>query len=53
MGAIEAVAGVDRIDNPSTGEWIDISPDEFRENPAIGLTRLYGRYRKSKEPTSP
>jgi endo-1,4-beta-mannosidase len=51
--AIEAFAGVDRIDGPSTGEWIDISPDEFRENPAISLTRLYGRYRKSKEPTSP
>ena len=51
--AIEAFAGVDRIDGPSTGEWIDISPDEFMENPAINLRRLYGRYRESKKPTSP
>ncbi|MDH3305933.1 MAG: cellulase family glycosylhydrolase [Acidimicrobiia bacterium] len=51
--AIEAFAGVDRIDGPSTEEWIDIAPDEFIENPAISLTRLYGRYRRSKEPISP
>lgn len=43
--AIEAFVGVERIDSPSTQEWIDISPAEFMENQATSLTRLYGRYR--------
>ena len=51
--AVAAFTGVDRIDGPSTGEWIDIEPDEFRKDPATSLPRLYGRYRESQEPTSP
>jgi endo-1,4-beta-mannosidase len=50
---VEAFTGVDRTDGPGSYEWIDIEPDEFWDNSAANLSRLYGRYRERQGATSP
>jgi endo-1,4-beta-mannosidase len=51
--AVEAFSGSDRRGVPGGYEWIDIEPDEFWEDSATNLSRLYGRYRESEGVTSP
>lgn len=51
--AVEAFTGVDRTNGPDRYEWIDLEPDQFWEDPAKTLPRLYGRYRQSEGVTSP
>jgi hypothetical protein len=50
--AVEAFSGSDRRGGPGGYEWIDIEPDEFWEDSATNLSRLYGRYRESEGVTS-
>ncbi len=50
---VEAFAGSDRTDAPDSYEWMDIEPDEFWEDSAKHISRLYGRYRESEGVTSP
>ncbi len=52
VSSAAAFTGVDRKDDPTSYEWIDIEPDEFWEDPARNLSRLYGRYRESEGATS-
>ena len=51
VSSAAAFAGVDRRNGSASHEWIDIEPEQFWENPARNLPRLYGRYRESEGPT--
>jgi len=49
---VEAFAGSDRIQGPNSLEWVDIEPEEYWEDPASNVPRLYRRYRESVGITS-
>jgi endo-1,4-beta-mannosidase len=49
---VEAFSGADRSGRPGSYEWIDLEPDEFWEDSAKNLSRLYGRYLESEGVTS-
>jgi len=52
VAVVKAFTGLDRTDSPHSREWIDIEPDDFWENSADNLARLYGRYRENAGATS-
>ena len=52
VAVVKAFTGLDRKDSPDSREWIDIEPDDFWENSADNLARLYGRYRENSGATS-
>ena len=53
VSSVAAFTGADRRDVPGSYEWIDIEPDDYWQDPAKNLSRLYGRYRESEGITSP
>jgi endo-1,4-beta-mannosidase len=52
VSSVAAFTGTDRKDVPGSYEWIDIEPEDFWQDPAKNLSRLYGRYRESEGITS-
>ncbi len=53
VAVVESFTGIDRTSGSDNHEWLDIEPDEFWDNSATNLARLYGRYRESEGATSP
>jgi endo-1,4-beta-mannosidase len=52
VAVVKAFTDLDRKDSPDSREWIDIEPDDFWENAADNLARLYRRYREKAGATS-
>ena len=48
LSSAAVFAEVDRMDGPTSYDWIDVEPDEFWAGPRKHLPRLFGRYRDSK-----
>ncbi|MFV1962279.1 MAG: cellulase family glycosylhydrolase [Acidimicrobiia bacterium] len=46
LSSVARFSALERLDGPSSYEWIDIEPEEFWEDPGNNLSRLYGRYRQ-------
>jgi endo-1,4-beta-mannosidase len=49
VAAVASFAGADRCDNADDDTWIDLDREEFYLDPSAQLSRLYRRYRSSRE----
>jgi len=52
VAAVAAFAGADRCDGAEDDAWIDLDRGEFYLDPSAQLSRLYRRYRSSRDSSS-